>query len=296
MLDHDDGVGQHARLCRVVRHEQDWNVNALVEGAHLLAQCLAHGGVERAERLVEQQQAGIGCQRSRQGDPLLLTARKLHGSLSFQPAELHQVDQLAHALSFMLSAFGTPCALATRFQAEGDVLLDRQVREKRIVLRDVANVALLRREIDARCAVLPDHLVQRDMSGIQREETGDGLQRQALAGAGWSEEHGQSMRHAEIDIQREAGQVTLNVDYQRAFRCFYRRVLFTFRASRKRIVWRECLLELSGWVFNHETTPTFPVRRCTMTIAPITSKLRLSEKSARGSAPATPLPESCTKV
>jgi len=138
-------------------------VDALVKGPHLFAQCLAHCRVERTKRLVEQQQERVRGQRTRQGDTLLLPSGELGGPAVFQSTQLHQLNEFAYTLIVL-----TPLP-AAHLQAEDDVLLDREMREQRVVLGDVANVAALWRKVEAVCAVLPDDAIQRDVGRVERE-------------------------------------------------------------------------------------------------------------------------------
>ena len=58
-------------------------------------QVLAQAGVERAERLVEQQHARAQHERARERDALLLAARELAGLALLVAGELHQRERLA---------------------------------------------------------------------------------------------------------------------------------------------------------------------------------------------------------
>ena len=103
---------------------------------HLLAQLQ----VERAERLVEQQDARAVDQRAGERDPLLLAARELARLAPVEPGEADELEDFEHALPQLAAAH----ALAA--QPEGDVLEDRQVREERVALEDRVDVALVRRQ------------------------------------------------------------------------------------------------------------------------------------------------------
>ena len=67
---------------------------AFSSSAHLLAQL----GIERGERLVEQQHVGLQHQRARQRHALPLAARKLGGTARFLAGEADQFQHFAHAL------------------------------------------------------------------------------------------------------------------------------------------------------------------------------------------------------
>ena len=73
MHDHDP-VRQLQRLFLVVCHQQAGHAQLAVQLVQPRAKLLADAGVERAERLVEQQDLRTRGQRPRQRDPLPLTA------------------------------------------------------------------------------------------------------------------------------------------------------------------------------------------------------------------------------
>lgn len=72
-------VGHFQRFFLIVRHEQAGDVQIVVQAAQPPAQLLAHLGIERAERLVEQQYARLHRQRARQGNALALPADSCGG-------------------------------------------------------------------------------------------------------------------------------------------------------------------------------------------------------------------------
>ena len=125
---HRDGVGHGHGLLLVVRdvHEgqPDLGLDPLDLDLHRAAQLQ----VESAERLVEQQHLGTVDQGPGEGDALLLAAGELGRLLARLGVELDEVEHLADLLVDLL-------ALATA-QPEGDVLVDVEVREQRVVLED----------------------------------------------------------------------------------------------------------------------------------------------------------------
>ena len=75
---HDgDAIGNGQRDFLIVRDIQDRNAEFLLQRLNLETHFLAQVGVEVVQRFVEQQQAGLGDQRPRQRDTLLLAAGKL---------------------------------------------------------------------------------------------------------------------------------------------------------------------------------------------------------------------------
>ncbi len=83
--------------------------------------------VERAERLVEQQQFRALHQRARQRHALTLAARELVRPARRETVQLHDLEDVGDARGDI----GARQSLFL-FEAEGDVLLHRHVREQRI--------------------------------------------------------------------------------------------------------------------------------------------------------------------
>ncbi len=82
------------RLGLVVRHHHGGDPDAPLQGAHLDLHVVAQLGVERAHRLVEQQDRRPDHQRPGQRDALLLAARQLARLAVRQRLEAHQVQRL----------------------------------------------------------------------------------------------------------------------------------------------------------------------------------------------------------
>ena len=96
-LVHDhDAVGKLERLFLIVRHEHARQADLLVKTAQPAPQLLPHLGIERAERLVEQQHLGLDRQRARKRHALALAAGELRGIAIAQVVELHQLQQVRH--------------------------------------------------------------------------------------------------------------------------------------------------------------------------------------------------------
>ena len=97
-----DAVGERERLVLVVRDEERGDVLAALDPAHLVAHRDPGRGVERGERLVQEQRARLERERARQRDTLLLAA----GELGREPvAQAREPDELEHLA-------GAPPALA----------------------------------------------------------------------------------------------------------------------------------------------------------------------------------------
>jgi hypothetical protein len=82
-----------------VGDEDRGDVQIIMQAPQPLPQLLAHLGVERAERLIQQQDARLDCQRAGKRDPLALAARQLRRVAILEPGELHKLKQLIDALA-----------------------------------------------------------------------------------------------------------------------------------------------------------------------------------------------------
>ena len=87
-------VGELHRLVLVVGDEDGGEPGLVVDLAQAGAQLLAHAGVERAERLVEEQHPRLDRERPGQRHALALAARELGGIAA---ADVGELDQAAGA-------------------------------------------------------------------------------------------------------------------------------------------------------------------------------------------------------
>ena len=137
-----DAVGELQRLVLVVGDEDGGVAGRVVELAQPAAQLLAHLGVERAERLVEQQHPRLDRERAGQRDALALAAGELAGIAVLPgPSSWTRSSRSVDAAADLALR---PGALAPRPhpQAEGDVVEHGHVAEQRVVLEDEADMAL----------------------------------------------------------------------------------------------------------------------------------------------------------
>ncbi len=88
-----------------------------MQAAQPAAQLLAYLGIERAERLVEQQHARLHRQGAGQRDALTLAARELRGIAVGQPVELHQLQQRLHFLADLRFTRASPRGFTRRPKA-----------------------------------------------------------------------------------------------------------------------------------------------------------------------------------
>ena len=115
----------------------------------LAPQVVSQRSVERRKRLVEQQERWLRRERARQRDALLLAAGDLPRAAPFEALQAEHLDRDAPRALRAAS----PAAMRER---ELDVLGDGHVRKERQLLHDVADAAILRRQVDLRLAVERD--------------------------------------------------------------------------------------------------------------------------------------------
>ena len=161
----------------------------------LLAQLDAHLGVERRQRLVEQQHPRPDREGPRERDALLHAARELVRVAAAGMAEADEVEQLAHPVA----AVALP--LTAHPQPELDVLPGGHVREQAVGLEDHADVPPVRRrprQVDA---------VDDDRAGGRLVEPCDEPQRRRLAAAGRAEQRDElALLELEVDaVERGHG-------------------------------------------------------------------------------------------
>src|SRR5918992_4573001 len=90
---HVHRVGEEYRLAQVVRDEQHRHLAGGLQVAQREPQLLAREGVERAERLVEQQDLGLVDQRAADRGALLHAARELPRMLFHEARESDRLEQ-----------------------------------------------------------------------------------------------------------------------------------------------------------------------------------------------------------
>src|SRR6185312_13168666 len=162
--------------------------DALVQGLQLELELGAQLLVERAQRLVEEQDIGIEDEGAREGDALLLAAGKLRRQAIAEPAELDEVESVVDALG------GLAPAAAADLQGKPDILAHRHVREQGITLEDHAEIALLRRQVG------DDALAHADVAAGRLDEAGDRHEDRRLARSRGAE---QRQELAALDGERD---------------------------------------------------------------------------------------------
>src|SRR5439155_7280826 len=148
--------------------------------AYLLAEFGAELGVDVAEGLVEQDERGRRGERPCERHALLLAARQL---VWVPRAEASQVDELEH-----LARADAAAGRREVGEAEGDVILERAMREERVVLKPDAAPSRLGRHELAAAGLRHGPPADEDLSLVRRLEARDEAERRRLATAGWTNE------------------------------------------------------------------------------------------------------------
>ncbi len=136
----DDQVGHGHRLALVVGDDDRGDAEPLLQLAELHLHRLAQLGVERGERLVEQEQLWRAGQRARDGDALPLPAGQLRDRPVGEAGQVDEIEELVDAGLLLV------LRRAADAQGIGDVLADGEVREQRQRLEHHAEIALMRVE------------------------------------------------------------------------------------------------------------------------------------------------------
>ena len=174
---HGDAVGQIAGLAQVVRDQDDGRLPRHPELLHDRPQLLARELVERAERLVEQQELRIVHQRAAERGALQHAAGELPGIFVAEAREPDLRQQRVGAVAEFGVALGAILLPERRhdLQRQHHVVADRQPRQHRGVLERDADADRLGAEL------APRHI---DVAARRRDQPADELQDRRLAAAG----------------------------------------------------------------------------------------------------------------
>ncbi len=186
---HGDAVRHRERLLLVVRDQNRGDAVLALQPLHLDLHVEAQVLVERAKRLIEQQNLRIDREAARQRDALLLAAGELTRLALRELAHVHQRQHLGDARRDLL-----PWPFVS-LQTIRDVFRHRHVREQRVVLEHDADAALARRE------VIDGLPVEQHAAFRLADEAGDDAQERGLAAAGRSEQRDHfAARYIQINV------------------------------------------------------------------------------------------------
>ena len=218
---HADLLTVAAAFPQVVADPEDRAVKAREQVGELQLKVPLEVAVERGEGLVEQDRLRLGAEDAGERDALLLPAGELRGILFLQPLQPEHPELFRGQRALFRPA--------PRADAAENVLLNGHVGKKCILLEEIADPALLRREVDLLFAVEEHAAVQHDPAAVGRHDAGDAFERHALATAGGPEQRQRFVRYLEFRLQTERTEAFFNINIQaHAF------ALLARLASRKR--------------------------------------------------------------
>ena len=181
---HHDAVGQHDRLLDVVGDHDQRRLRVGPQVEQVILQVDAGEGIERRERLVEQQHLRPRHQRARDRDALRLAA----GQFARPDARLvGQADAVERARDARIAL-----RLRAVLEAEADIVGDGEPRQQARLLEDDADLLVRRGD---------RHAVEHDLALGRRVEAGDGAQQRGLAAARAADHHDDLARR---DVERDA--------------------------------------------------------------------------------------------
>ena len=155
--------------------------------------------VERAERLVEQQHAWVAGERARERHALPLAAGDPVRTFAAQCREAERVEELRD----------------TGLPSVGDVLLDRQVWEQRVLLEDEPDRPALGRHVDVPRAVVPDGAARGDAAFVGAEQARDRAEHGRLARARRADERERLRAYRELELESEGAKTSGDRDVER---------------------------------------------------------------------------------
>src|SRR5579859_6649533 len=166
-----DTIGKRHGLVLIVGDKEKSNADFALQRFQFALHLFAKIGVERGERLIEQQELRTINQRASERDALLLPAAEGRGPRIGEAAHLHHAQSLFHAAGDFRFWGGLDS------QAVRHVFANVQVREERIILKDGVHAALVWGKRVQALAAHPD------FSGRRLLEAGDQPEQRGLARA-----------------------------------------------------------------------------------------------------------------
>src|ERR1700691_264855 len=195
LVQHQHAFAERQHFLATVRDIENRNAVRLIPAPQIVEDLRFGRGVESRKRFVEQEDARVGYQSSRQGHALALSARYFRGTLLPQVFDAKLLQHLCSSLP--------PHRARQKHEAVFGILLDRQMREEREILQDITHSALGHRSIETRRCVEQDALTGGDSAGIGSGQPGHAIEQCGLPRARRAEDYGESWLGAETHIERE---------------------------------------------------------------------------------------------
>ena len=222
VVHYDYGVAHGEGFLLVVGDVDEGKLQSLLYLAQFGLHLLAELEVERAERLVQQQDFRVVYKRPCYRDALLLAAGKTLYRALFEPGEVHKLQHFSDAADYLFFAD------LLYAQSEGDVLVYVKVREQRVLLEHRVYVALVGRQVVYAPAV------KHDVAGGRRQEPADDAQRGGLAAARRTQQrHELLVPDIKIYVFQDLFAVEFHDDVVQADNIFHDFCLPTFLFSEK---------------------------------------------------------------
>src|SRR5262249_12186140 len=207
---HDDMIAQYQGLEAIMGDDDCWYSQLCQPMSQITSQLLAAGYVQSRERLIQQQEARPTDQRPGQRYALLLTSRKLPWVTVLQAGEIKQIGNLRNS--------PRPLGIADAPNSVINVPLHCQVRKQRIFLKQIADLASLRRNRNSALRVEPDLIGETDVAASRLLESGQAAQCSRLSRAGRTEQDGDRKsveRPVQAHLHRRAvGEALLELGYE----------------------------------------------------------------------------------
>ena len=186
---HHDDIGHGHGLALVMGDQNRGDIQALLQLADFHLHGFTQLGVQRRQRLVEQQQLGMRSDGPRYCHALTLAARQFRHRTINHLLQLDQLQQLADPRLLL------GLADAAQLERVSDVFTNGHVREQRQRLEHHAEIALMRRRM------ADVFTVQADFAAGQGFQPGDHAQQGGLAAARRAKKaHQFAFRQVQIDV------------------------------------------------------------------------------------------------
>src|SRR5499426_243596 len=160
--------------------------------------------VERRQRLVHQEQARGGEQRTADGDALLLASRQRARAAIEEVSDAEEVEHLIEA-DVALAPGREPAA-------EQEILPHGQVRKQATFLEHVADAPAMSRNEYPLIGIDQRPAVENDAAAVGPHDPGDDVDERGLARAGAAEERREPPVRDEVRIERERSEPVPDVD------------------------------------------------------------------------------------
>jgi len=199
IVDQHHGLCQHIQVIRIVGDHHHRNIEHGLDTSELCAHAHAQQWIQGGKRFVQQQKSRSSDQGSRNGHPLTLPSGKKSGMAGGKVSDFEYVQCLVDP-----SAVGlVEPSEKIGFQAEGEVVKNRQVRKQGIVLEQVTDAACCHRTIRHLAPVEPGAAIHHDMALIRCHESRNGHERHAFSCSRRPEKYQPRIVRFELDVQFE---------------------------------------------------------------------------------------------